>query len=174
MKHPLALRTVAATSVAAALLVKATDAFAEPDFPSFDQFLAAPTKDYSAGPGVGYPMLSFTAPNGLHCAISSSRGNTGASCYGGVPGAGPGVTSVSATEYQLGFGTGEPTGISQAAPARKNLPSGQKLTLGPGDTMMGGDQITCAVDDSLVACAVDHKSGERRGFVVKPEDSQAF
>ncbi len=174
MKHPLVLLAATATSVMSGLLVNATDAFAEPDFPNLEQFVAASAKDYSAGPDLGYPMLSFTAPNGLHCAISSSRGSTGASCYGAITGAGPGVTSVSATDYQSSFGTGKLTGISTEAMTGRYLPSGQKLTLGPGAMVMGGDQITCAVDDNLVACAVDRKSGDRRGFVVKPEGSYTF
>lgn len=158
----------------AALLVGETVALAEPDFPNLDLFVAAPAKDYAAGPDVKYPMLSFTTRTGLHCAISSSRGSTGASCYGAIPGAGQGVTSVSANDYQSGFGTGELTDIDKAALAGRGLPSGQKLTLGPGGRVMGGDQITCAVDDSLVACVVDRKSGERRGFVVQPQDSYTF
>ncbi len=90
MKHPLARFTAAAVSMTAALLVGETVALAEPDFPNLDLFVAAPAKDYAAGPDVKYPMLSFTAPNGLHCAISSSRGSTRSVVLRRITGRGPG------------------------------------------------------------------------------------
>ena len=64
----------------------------------------------------------------------------------------------------------------------KPLASGEKVILGAGGNLMGGDQITCGVQDVLVACVVivgfrqNHgdDSAQRHGFVLDPQRSWTF
>jgi hypothetical protein len=64
----------------------------------------------------------------------------------------------------------------------KPLASGQKVILGAGGKLMGGDQITCGVQDAVVACIViggfseNHgdDTARRHGFALAPQRSWAF
>ena len=64
----------------------------------------------------------------------------------------------------------------------KPLASGQKADLGAAEDSMGGDQITCGVQDAVIACVVvkgfnqNHGDGsaERHGFVIDPQKAGRF
>jgi hypothetical protein len=116
-----------------------------------------------------YPLATFTSPTGLQCAMWSSRGDTAAACFGTIPGLDHPANQVYAGDYKAHF--------DQSGP-----PAGQKLILGAGGTLMGGDQITCGVHDVVVACELirgfhqNHgdDTAQRHGFVLDPQRSWTF
>ena len=64
----------------------------------------------------------------------------------------------------------------------KPLAAGEKIVLGAGGTLMGGDQITCGVRGEQVACelirgfAQNHGGpmAQRHGFVLGPRSSWTY
>jgi hypothetical protein len=128
-----------------------------------------------------YPLATFTSPTGLQCAMLSNRGGTAASCYGAIPGLDQPANQVYADDYGARFDQGAPP--DDAAKLNgKPLASGEKVVLGAGGTLMGGDHITCGAQDELVACVVvrgfDENHGDdtaqRHGFVLSPQRSWTF
>jgi hypothetical protein len=100
-----------------------------------------------------YPLATFTGPAGLQCAMWSSLGDTAAYCFGAIPGLNHPTNQVYAGDNQKAH-------FDQTTPPAtdklngKPLASGQKVILGAGGTLMGGDQITCGVRELVIACMV--------------------
>ena len=127
-----------------------------------------------------YALATFTTPTGLQCAMWSSRGDTAAYCFGEIPGLDHPANQVYAGDYKSYFDQNRPP-----APDKLNgkpLASGEKVILGAGGNLMGGDQITCGVQGAVVACMLvrgfRHNHGddtaERHGFVLDPQRSWTF
>jgi hypothetical protein len=148
-----------------------------PGFPDLDGFTDV-SHDHDVSRN--YPLATFTSPTGLQCAMWSSRGDTAAFCFGAIPGLDHPANQVYAGDYKAYFD-------QKARPDTdklngKPLASGQKVILGAGGNLMGGDQITCGVQDVLVACMVirgfSHNHGDetaqRHGFVLSAERSWTF
>jgi hypothetical protein len=148
-----------------------------PGFPDLDGFT-----DVSQDHDVSryYDLATFTSPTGLQCAIWSSRGDTAAFCFGAIPGLDYPANQVYAGDYKAYFDQNTPpdTGKLNGKP----LASGEKVILGAGGKLMGGDQITCGVQDVLVACIVikgfrqNHgdDTAQQHGFVLGPQRSWTF
>lgn len=127
-----------------------------------------------------YPLATFTSPLGLHCAMWSSRGDTAALCYGQIPGTEPPANQVYAGDSGSHFDHGSPPSADKLN--GKPLAAGQKVVLGDGGTLMGGDQITCGVAGDQVACELirgyfQNRGGptaQRHGFVLDPQSSWTF
>ena len=127
-----------------------------------------------------YPLATFTSPTGLQCAMWSSRGDTAAYCYGPIPGLDRPANQVYAGDFDAYFDQNTPPAEDKLN--GRPLASGEKVVLGAGGTLMGGDQITCGVQDSAVACVLvrdvraNHDDGisQRRGFVLSPQGSWTF
>ncbi|MFG1935147.1 hypothetical protein ACGFK1_31550 [Mycobacterium sp. NPDC048908] len=125
-------------------------------------------------------MATFTGPTGLQCAMWSSRGDTAAYCFGAIPGLNHPANQVYAGDYEARFDLGGPPDIDKLN--GKLLASGEKVILGAGGTLMGGDQITCGVQDFDVACMLIRDFGrnhgdetaQRHGFVLSPAGSWTF
>jgi len=125
-------------------------------------------------------LATFTSPTGLQCAMWSSRGDTAAFCFGDIPGLDHPANQVYAGDYKAYFDLGAPPDADKLN--GKPLASGEKIILGAGGQLMGGDQITCGVQDDLVACMVirgfqqNHgdETAQRHGFVVSPQNSWTF
>ena len=148
-----------------------------PGFPDLDGFT-----DVSQGHDVSrhYALATFTSPTGLQCAMWSSRGDTAAFCFGAVPGLDHPANQVYAGDYKAYFDQSTPPDTDKLN--GKPLGSGEKVILGAGGNLMGGDQITCGVQDVLVACMVirdfrqNHGDNiaQRHGFVLDPQRSWTF
>ena len=148
-----------------------------PGFPDLNGFT-----DVSADHDVShhYPLATFTSPTGLQCAMWSSRGSTAASCFGEIPGLDHPANQVYAGDYKAYFDQNRPPDTDKFN--GKPLASGEKVILGAGGTLMGGDQITCGVQDVVVACMLirgfrqNHGDGtaQRHGFVLDPQRSWTF
>ena len=148
-----------------------------PGFPDLDGFT-----DVSRDHGVSryYPLATFTSPTGLQCAMWSSRGDTAAFCFGAIPGLDHPTNQVYAGDYKAHFDQNAPPDTDKLN--GKPLASGEKVILGAGGKLMGGDQITCGVQDALVACMVikgfrqNHgdDTAQRHGFVLGPQGSWTF
>jgi hypothetical protein len=127
-----------------------------------------------------YALATFTSPTGLQCAMWSSRGDTAAACFGAIPGLDHPANQVYAGDYKAHFDQGRPPAADKLT--GKPLASGQKVVLGAGGTLMGGDQITCGVHDVVVACELirafrqNHgdDTAQRHGFVLDPQRSWTF
>ncbi len=151
-----------------------------PGFPNLDGFADVSAGHVGDNQGI-YPLATFTGPAGLQCAMWSSLGDTAAYCFGAIPGLNHPANQVYAADNNKGY-------FDQSTPPAadklngKPLASGQKVILGAGGTLMGGDQITCGVQDVLIACMVvwgfgqNHGDGtaERHGFVIDPQKSWTF
>jgi len=148
-----------------------------PGFPDQDGFT-----DVSRDHDVSnlYPLATFTSPTGLQCAMWSNRGGTAASCFGEIPGLDYPASHVYAGDYEAYFD-------QNSSPATdklngKPLASGEKVILGAGGDLMGGDQIACGVQGDVVACMLirefheNHgdETAQRHGFVVGPDKSWTF
>jgi hypothetical protein len=127
-----------------------------------------------------YALATFTSPTGLQCAMWSSRGDTAASCFGPIPGLDHPANQVYAGDYRAYFGQTRPPDTDKLN--GKPLASGEKVVLGAGGNLMGGDQITCGVQDVVVACMLIRRlrqnhgdnTAQRRGFVLGPQRSWTF
>jgi hypothetical protein len=127
-----------------------------------------------------YPLATFTSPTGLQCAMWSSRGDPAAFCFGDIPGLDHPANQVYAGDYKAYFDQNRPPDTDKLN--GKPLASGEKVILGAGGNLMGGDQITCGVQDLTVACMVirgfrqNHgdDTAQRHGFVVSPQTSWTF
>jgi hypothetical protein len=128
-----------------------------------------------------YPETAFQTPTGSACRMVTTRGGTSVECFGPVPGLDQPANHAFADEEHVGFQhTDQPSDpyLRDAKP----LDSGQKIVFGPDGDMYGGDQITCGVQDSVVACilvkqyAQNHgdQTSTRTGFVLGPEGSWTF
>lgn len=151
-----------------------------PGFPNLDGFVDVSAGHVGDNQGI-YPLATFTGPGGLQCAMWSSLGDTAANCFGAIPGLNHPANQVYAGDNQKAH-------FDQSAPPAtdklngKPLASGQKMVLGAGGTLMGGDQITCGVQELIIACMVvrgfsqNHGDGsaERHGFVIDPQKSWTF
>jgi hypothetical protein len=110
----------------------------------------------------------------------SSRGDTAATCFGAIPGLDHPANRVYAGDYKAYFDQNRPPAIDKLN--GKPLASGQKVILGAGGKLMGGDQITCGVQDEVVACMLirgfrqNHgdDTAQRHGFVLDPQRSWTF
>jgi hypothetical protein len=110
----------------------------------------------------------------------SSRGDTAAYCFGAIPGLDHPANQVYAGDYKAYFDQNRPPDTDKLN--GKPLASGEKVILGAGGKLVGGDQITCGVQDVLVACMLirgfRHNHGDdtaqRHGFVLGPERSWTF
>jgi hypothetical protein len=111
----------------------------------------------------------------------SSLGDTAAFCFGPIPGLDHPANQVYAGDYQAAnFDQSSPPGTDKLN--GKPLASGQKVILGAGGKLMGGDQITCGVQDVVVACMLirgfsqnhGNDTAQRHGFVVDPQRSWTF
>jgi hypothetical protein len=148
-----------------------------PGYPDLDGLA-----DVSQGHDVSghYPLATFTSPTGLQCAMWSTRGDTAAFCFGAIPGLDHPANQVYAGNYQAYFDQNTPPATDKLN--GKPLASGEKVILGAGGNLMGGDQITCGVQDVLVACVVikgfrqnpGDDSAQRHGFVLDPQRSWTF
>jgi hypothetical protein len=148
-----------------------------PGFPDLDGFTDV-SKDHEVSRY--YALATFTSPTGLQCAMWSSRGDTAAFCFGAIPGLDHPANQVYAGDYKAYFDQNRPPDKDKLN--GKPLASGEKVILGAGGTLMGGDQITCGVQDVLVACMVirgfRHNHGDdtaqRHGFVLGAQRSWTF
>jgi hypothetical protein len=148
-----------------------------PGFPDLDGFT-----DVSQDHDVSryYPLATFTSPTGLQCAMWSSRGDTAAFCFGAIPGLDHPANQVYAGDYKASFDQNKPPAADKLN--GQPLASGEKVVLGAEGNLMGGDQITCGVQDLTVACMVirgfrqNHgdDTALRRGFVLSPQTSWTF
>lgn len=148
-----------------------------PGFPDLDGFT-----DVSQDHVVSryYALATFTSPTGLQCAMWSSRGDTAAFCFGEIPGLDHPANQVYAGDYKAYFDQNTPPATDKLN--GKPLASGEKVILGAGGTLMGGDQITCGVQEVLVACMLirgfhqNHgdDTAQRHGFVLDPQKSWMF
>lgn len=167
----------AATSAPLPVVSTAPQAPPPPGFPDLNGFT-----DVSADHDVSrhYPLATFTSPTGLQCAMWSSRGDTAAVCFGAIPGLDHPADQVYAGDYKQYFDQNRPPDTDKLN--GKPLASGQKVILGAGGKLMGGDQITCGVEDVVVACMLirgfqqNHGDGtaQRHGFVLDPQRSWTF
>jgi len=169
---PSASPTQPATSVATAAPVPSS-----PGFPDLDGFTDV-SKDHDvSGP---YPLATFTSPTGLQCAMWSSRGDTAAFCFGEIPGLDRPANQVYAGDYDAYFDQDAPPAADKLG--GKPLASGEKVILGAGGNLMGGNQITCGVQADQVACMLirgfrDNRgddTAQRHGFVLDPQGSWTF
>jgi hypothetical protein len=127
-----------------------------------------------------YALATFTSPTGLQCAMWSSRGDTAAFCFGEIPGLDQPANQVYAGDYKSYFDQNRPPDTDKLN--GKPLASGEKVILGAGGNLMGGDQITCGVQDVVVACMLvrgfreNHgdDTAQRHGFVLDPQRSWTF
>lgn len=127
-----------------------------------------------------YALATFTSPTGLQCAMWSSRGDTAAFCFGAMPGLDHPANQVYAGDYKAYFAQNRPPDTDKLN--GKRLASGEKVILGGGGKLMGGDQITCGVQDVVVACILfrgfrqNHgdDTAQRHGFVLDPQRSWTF
>ena len=127
-----------------------------------------------------YALATFTSPTGLQCAMWSSRGDTAAVCFGAIPGLDHPANQVYAGDYKAYFDQNRPPSTDKLN--GKPLASGEKVILGAGGKLMGGDQITCGVQDVVVACMLirgfrqNHgdDTAQRHGFVLDPQRSWTF
>jgi hypothetical protein len=127
-----------------------------------------------------YALATFTSPTGLQCAMWSSRGDTAAFCFGAIPGLDHPANQVYAGDYKAYFDQNSPPDTDKLN--GKPLASGEKVILGAGGNLMGGDQITCGVRDVVVACMLirgfrqNHgdDTAQRHGFVLDPQRSWTF
>lgn len=127
-----------------------------------------------------YPLTTFTSPSGLQCAMWSSRGDTAASCFGPIPRLDPPSNQAYAGDYGAHFAQDASPDADKLG--GKPLAAGEKIVLGAGGTLMGGDQITCGVQGEQVACELirgfAHNGGgptaQRHGFVLGPQSSWTF
>jgi hypothetical protein len=127
-----------------------------------------------------YALTTFTSPTGLQCAMWSSRGDTAAYCFGAIPGLDHPANQVYAGDYKAYFDQNRPPDTDKLN--GKPLASGEKVILGAGGNLMGGDQITCGVQDVVVACMLirgfrqNHgdDTARRHGFVLDPQRSWTF
>jgi hypothetical protein len=150
-----------------------------PGFPDLDGFTDVSADHKIDNHGI-YPLATFTSPTGLQCAMWSSRGDTAAYCFGAIPGRDHPANQVYAGDYKAYFDQNTPPATDKLN--GKPLASGEKVILGAGGNLVGGDQITCGVQDVLVACMVikgfRHNHGDdtaqRHGFVLGPERSWTF
>ena len=164
----------AATSTSA---LTAPQAPPPPGFPDLNGFT-----DVSQDHDVShyYALATFTSPTGLQCAMWSSRGDTAAVCFGAIPGLDHPADRVYAGDYKAYFDQNRPPDTDKLN--GKPLASGEKVILGAGGKLMGGDQITCGVQDVVVACMLvrgfrqNHgdDTAQRRGFVLDPQRSWTF
>jgi hypothetical protein len=158
-------------------VVTASAVSAPPGFPDLDGFT-----DVSADHDVSglYPLAKFSTETGLQCAMWSSRGDTAAFCFGAIPGLDHPANQVYAGDYQAHFSQGAPPAADLLG--GKPLASGEKIVLGAGGTLMGGDQITCGAHGVVVACTLirgfgqNHgdASAQQHGFVLDPQRSWTF
>jgi len=150
-----------------------------PGFPDLDGFTDVSADHKIDNHGI-YPLATFTSPTGLQCAMWSSRGDTAAFCFGAIPGLDHPANQVYAGDYKAHFDQNRPPDTDKLN--GKPLASGEKVILGAGGKLMGGDQITCGVQDVLVACMVikgfrqNHgdDTAQRHGFVLGPQRSWTF
>lgn len=127
-----------------------------------------------------YVLATFASPTGLQCATWSSLGDTAAFCFGAIPGLDHPANQVYAGDYRSAFDQGAPPDSEKLN--GKPLASGEKAVLGAGGTLMGGDQITCGVQNVLVACILiegfsqNHgdDTAQRHGFVLNSQRSWTF
>lgn len=167
--------TVAPTPVAASTPL----APAPPGFPNLDGFADVSADHQGDNQGI-YPLATFTSPTGLQCAMWSSLGDTAANCFGTIPGLNHPANQAYASDFAANFNQNPPPATDKLN--GKLLASGQKVILGAGGALMGGDQITCGVQDVVVACVVvrgfaqNHgdATAERHGFVIGPQKSWTF
>jgi hypothetical protein len=148
-----------------------------PGFPDLDAFTdVSPDHDVSRY----YALATFTSPTGLQCAMWSGRGDTAAFCFGAIPGLDHPANQVYVGDYKADFDVNPPPDTDKLN--GKPLASGEKVILGAGGNLMGGDQITCGAKNLLVACMVirdfrqNHgdDTAQRHGFVLSPDGSWTF
>ena len=148
-----------------------------PGFPDLDAFTDV-SQDHDVSRN--YALATFTSPTGLQCAMWSSRGDTAAFCFGAIPGLDDPANQVYAGDYKAFFDQNTRPDTDKLN--GKPLASGEKVILGAGGNLLGGDQITCGVQDLTVACMVirgfrqNHgdDTAQRHGFVLSPQTSWAF
>lgn len=127
-----------------------------------------------------YPLATFTSPTGLRCAMWSNRGGAAASCFGAIVGRDEPAQHAYVDDYSSYFDDRSPPAAQPLD--GKPLASGEKVVLGAGGTLMGGDEIACGMDGSAVVCVLsrnvqNHEADDparRRGFVISPQGSWAF
>lgn len=164
----------AATSTSA---LTAPQAPPPPGFPDLNGFTDV-SQDHDVSRH--YALATFTSPTGLQCAMWSSRGDTAAFCSGAIPGLDHPANQVYAGDYKAYFDQNRPPDPDKLN--GKPLASGEKVILGAGGKLMGGDQITCGVQDVVVACMLirgfrqNHgdDTAQRHGFVLDPQRSWTF
>jgi hypothetical protein len=181
LMHPAVGSSPAATSasppVVSTSALTAPQAPPPPGFPDLNGFT-----DVSQDHDVSryYALATFTSPTGLQCAMWSSRGDTAAFCFGAIPGLDHPANQVYAGDYEAYFDQKRPPDPDKLN--GKPLASGDKVILGSGGKLMGGDQITCGVQDVVVACMLirgfrqNHgdDTAQRHGFVLDPQRSWTF
>jgi hypothetical protein len=149
-----------------------------PGFPDLNGFTDV-SQDHDLSDA--YALATFTSPTGLQCAMWSSRGDTAAFCFGAIPGLDHPANQVYAGDYyEAHFEQGTPPADNKLN--GKPLASGQKVILGAGGKLMGGDQITCGVQGAVVACILINEfsnnhgdaTARRHGFVLAPQRSWTF
>ena len=148
-----------------------------PGFPDLDGFTDV-SQDHIVSRY--YALATFTSPTGLQCAMWSSRGDTAAFCFGAIPGLDHPANQVYAGDYKAYFDQNRSPDTDKLN--GKPLASGEKVILGAGGKLMGGDQITCGVQDVVVACMVirgfrqnqGDDTAQRHGFVLGPQGSWTF
>jgi hypothetical protein len=171
----------AALGVVAVVAVQLPTAAAQPTPPGFPDLSSYTDVSSAHDVSVYYTLATFTGPGGLQCAMWSSLGDTSASCFGHIPGVDHPVNRVYANDYESRFSQ------DTDAPAKdkldgKPLASGEKIVLGAGGTLMQGDQITCGVHDTTIACVLvngfsnNHgdATAKRTGFVLNEKGSWTF
>ena len=82
----------------------------------------------------------------------SSRGDTAAFYFQAMPGLDRPANQVYAGDYRAFFDQNRPPDTDKLG--GKRLASGEKVILGARGMLMGGDQITCGVQDVVVACVL--------------------
>ena len=178
LMHPAAGSAPAAPPAATATsALTAPQAPPPPGFPDLNGFTDV-SQDHDVSRH--YALATFTSPTGLQCAMWSSRGDTAAICFGAIPGLDHPANRVYAGDYKAYFDQNRPPATDKLN--GKALASGEKVVLGAGGKLMGGDQITCGVQDVVVACMLirgfrqNHgdDSAQRHGFVLDPERSWTF
>lgn len=147
------------------------------DFPDMEHFTDVSATHNASAP---YSLATFTSPTGLQCAMWSTRGSTAASCVGPIPGLDHEAHHAYVDDYGSSFDDRSPPADEHGV--GKPLNSGEKIVLGAGGQLMGGDELTCGVDGSDVMCRLirnfpAHRGEDRtqwRGFVISPQGSWAF
>ncbi|OBJ70460.1 hypothetical protein A5643_10695 [Mycobacterium sp. 1274756.6] len=154
----------------AAAMLTAPSAAADPVLPDFDAFPKADAKDYVVRDTLAYSVRGFTTSEGVFCTSSSHRGISYVDCYGPLPSAPDGATSVHLG--RMGNALSEVTFRSDpVGPAEFE---GHPLRMLPAAVDYDFDQAHCARDATTQLACVMGNGTEQHRFVIRDGHTEVF